>query len=124
MDVLKTIKVLLENLYVSYNLDSDGEMVIIDQLGCYIYKGKRLHHQQNLIMYTDVEGTIKIDGIEDDSSIVSKSYIQITEKEKVSFSAIKENSDELQFLNNVIIKINNILDSNDMNKTYKGKGKL
>ncbi|MBQ7790186.1 MAG: hypothetical protein IJ399_02870 [Bacilli bacterium] len=124
MDVLKTIKVLLENLYVSYNFDSDGEMVIIDELGCYIYKGKRLHHQQNLIMYTDDEGTIKIDGIEDDSSIVSKSYIQITEKEKVSFSAIKENSVELQFLNNVIIKINNILDSNDMNKTYKGKGKL
>lgn len=121
MDVLKTIKVLLENLYVSYNLDSDGEMVIIDELGCYIYKGKRLHHQQNLIMYTDDEGTIKIDGIEDDNSLISKSYVKINKKEEVGFNALNENSDELQFLNNVIIKINNILNSNDMNRKNKGK---
>lgn len=121
MNIVRTMKTLLENLYISYNIDKDGEMVIIDELGCYIYKGKKLHHDQNLIIYNDDEGTIKIDGTEDDNSLISKSYVKINEKEEVGFNALNENSDELQFLNNVIIKINNILNSNDINKKNKGK---
>lgn len=112
MNAIKTIKRLLEDLYRLYNYGNNGEMVIIDELDCFIYKGKELHYDQNLIMYSSSDGTIKIDGIEKDNSIINKSYIKIKENEEVKFDALNENSEEFNFLNNVIEKISNKLKSN------------
>lgn len=112
MDYIRTTKILLEDLYDLYSCSNDGEMVIIEELDCFIYKGKKLHYDQNMIIYNSVEGTIKIDGNDDDNSIIRKSYIKIREKEEVGFDIVSENPEELQFLNNVIKKINNILNPN------------
>ena len=124
MNLVKTMKTLLENLYIMYSFGNDGEMVIINELDCYIYKGKKLHHNQNLIIYNSDEGTIKIDGIENDNSIISKSYIKINGKKEVGFDIINENDEELQFLNNIIIKINNIVNSNNVSRETKEVKKL
>ena len=111
MNYVKTIKKLLEELYNSYT-DNDGEMVIIDELSCYIYKGKNLHFDQNLIMYSSNDGTIRIDGSEEDNSIWNKSYIKIKEDKEIPFILLDENSEEFKFLNNIIEIIDKQLNPN------------
>lgn len=116
MDYVKEIKQLLEELYAfyaSHNSKNGGEMVIVEELGCYIYKGKELHYDANLIMYSSDKGIIKIDGSEGNNSIQSKSFVKIKDNTdtgpEVSFRTLDEKSLEFAFLNKVIEDIKNIL---------------
>ena len=103
LNSIETLKTYLEKVYALYT-SNDGEMILIEGLECYIYKGKQFHHDQNLIFYNSSEGTIKIDGASGES-IFNKSSIQLAEKEEISLAMISENSEEFQFLNKVIEKL-------------------
>lgn len=108
MQLLDNLKLSLEELYQLYNGDIDGEMVMIDELDCSIYKGKKLHQDQNVIMYNSEQGTIKIDGV---NGIIKKSFVKINGKDEVMFDMLNEQSEEFQFVKNVIYKICNKLNS-------------
>ena len=116
MDYVKEIKQLLGELYAlyaSHNSKNGGEIVIVEELGCSIYKGKELHHNASLIMYISDEGIIKIDGSEGNDTILFKSFIKIKDnidtETGVSFRTLDEKSLEFAFLNKVIEDIKNIL---------------
>lgn len=114
MDYVKKIKQLLGELYALYasnNGQNGGEMVIVEELGCSVYKGKKLNYDASLIMYISDEGIIKIDGSEGNDTILFKSFIKINDntKTEVSFRTLDENSLEFAFLDKVIQDIKNIL---------------
>ena len=56
-------------------------------------------------MYNSSNGTIKIDGIEENNSIISKSYIKIKWNKEIKFYELDENFEESILLNNVIGEI-------------------
>lgn len=116
MAYVKEIKQLLEELYAfyaSHNSKNGGEVVIVEELGCYIYKGKKLDYDANLIMYSSDEGIIKIDGSVGNDTILFKSFVKIkdnTDAETgVSFRTLDEKSLEFAFLDKVVQDIKNIL---------------
>ena len=109
---LNNTRLLLEKIYQLYNGDTDGEMVMIDELDCFIYKGKKMHFDQNIIMYTSEEGMIKIDGTEANDNTIAKSFVKINGKDEVGFDMLTDQIEEIQFVENVIDKLNNKLNPN------------
>lgn len=109
---LNNTRLLLEKIYQLYNGDTDGEMVMIDELDCFIYKGKKMHFDQNIIMYTSEEGMIKIDGTEANDNAIAKSFVKINGKDEVGFDMLTDQIEEIQFVENVIDKLNNKLNPN------------
>lgn len=115
LNPIRTIRQKLLDLYFLYNDDKKGGILIpIEDLNCLIYKGQELHFDQNQIYYSDSEGIIKINGTENE--FVSRSQVQLTGKDEVRFDSITEPSVELQFLNNVIAKINTVLKDKNVHR--------
>ena len=109
IEKLKIVKKLLEELYELYVNDIDGEIIIIDDLDSYIYKGKKLHFDQNLIFYNNNGKIISIDGKENSNSLEIRSFIKLGEQEQISFDELKINSEEYKFLEDTINIIENYL---------------
>lgn len=60
-------------------------------------------------MYTSEEGMIKIDGKDANDNTIAKSFVKINGKDEVIFDMLMDQIEKIQFVENVINKLNNNL---------------
>lgn len=115
---ISIIRQKLETLYKeSGGNPTGGEIIPIEELDCFIEKGRDLHIDQNEICYYDEKGFIHIKGTEE--NFVSKSHVQLKGKNLVVLADVKEESEEFKYLSNIIKKIDSILQPQNKHRPNK-----
>lgn len=116
LEQLKDTRKVLEELYSLYTTE-EGELIGIEELNAMIYKGKKLHADQDQIWIKKEEGIIKISGEDENKRSLYLSFIRLFNPEKeVRFCDLQSDSEEQIFLEETKASINDLISSKNTKK--------
>lgn len=116
LEQLKDTRKVLEELYSLYTTE-EGELIGIEELNAMIYKGKKLHADQDQIWIKKEEGIIKISGEDENKRSLYLSFIRLFNPDKeVRFYDLQSDSEEQRFLEETKASINDLISSKNTKK--------